>query len=134
MDSNILLPGYLFEIMPWDIILIDGSAIINESMLTWENTPVIKVRMAGTDNVFNTKEPDSDKYILFWGTKVVQKRKIGKGNPLGIVFQTGFKTFKGNLLSAILYPKPDDDKFTRDSVKILFFGYFMYYCLWYIIK
>ena len=80
--------------------------------------------MAGTDNVFNTKEPDSDKYILFGGTKVVQKRKIDKGNTLGIVFQTGFKTFKDNLLSAILYPNPDDDKFTRDSVKILFLWVF----------
>ena len=127
MDSTELVPGDLFEIpedglaMPCDTILIDGSVIINESMLTGESTPVIKVRMAGTDNVFNTKEPDSDKYILFGGTKVVQKRKIGKGNPLGIVFQTGFKTFKGNLISAILYPKPDDDKFTRDSVKYIIF-------------
>ena len=127
MNSTELVPGDLFEIpedglaMPCDTILIDGSVIINESMLTGESTPVIKVRMAGTDNVFNTKEPDSDKYILFGGTKVVQKRKIGKGNPLGIVFQTGFKTFKGNLISAILYPKPDDDKFTRDSVKYIIF-------------
>ena len=100
MDSSELVPGDLFEIpedglaMPCDTILIDGSIIINESMLTGESTPVIKVRMAGTDNIYNTKEPDSDKYILFGGTKVVQKRKIGKGNPLGIVFQTGFKTFK----------------------------------------
>ena len=127
MDSRELVPGDLFEIpedglaLPCDAILIDGSVIINESMLTGESTPVIKVRMSGTDNVYNTKEPDSDKYILFGGTKVVQKRKIGKGNPLGIVFQTGFKTFKGNLINAILYPKPDDNKFTRDSVKYIIF-------------
>ena len=127
MDSSELVPGDLFEIpedglaMPCDTILIDGSIIINESMLTGESTPVIKVRMAGTDNIYNTKEPDSDKYILFGGTKVVQKRKIGKGNPLGIVFQTGFKTFKGNLINAILYPKPEDDNFTKDSVKYIIF-------------
>ena len=71
MDWNVLIPADLFEIpedglsMSYDIILIDGSVIINESMLTWESTPVIKVRMAETENVFNTKEPDSDKYILF---------------------------------------------------------------------
>ena len=127
INSTELVPGDLFEIpedglaMPCDAILIDGSIIINESMLTGESTPVIKVRMAGTDNVFNTREPDSDKYILFGGTKVVQKRKIGRGNPLGIVFQTGFKTFKGNLINAILYPKPDDDNFTKDSVKYIIF-------------
>jgi len=127
MNSTELVPGDLFEIpedglaLPCDAILIDGSVIINESMLTGESTPVIKVRMAGTDNIFNTKEADSDKYILFGGTKVVQKRKIGKGNPLGIVFETGFKTFKGNLINAILYPKPDDDHFTKDSVKYIIF-------------
>ena len=127
MDSTELVPGDLFEIpedglaLPFDAILIDGSVIINESMLTGESTPVIKVRMAGTDNILNTKEADSDKYILFGGTKVVQKRKIGKGNPLGIVFQTGFKTFKGNLINAILYPKPEDDNFTKDSVKYIIF-------------
>ena len=127
MDSSELVPGDLFEIpedglaMPCDTIIIDGSVIINEAMLTGESTPVIKVRMAGTDNLYNTKEPDSDKYILFGGTKIVQKRKIGKGNPLGIVFQTGFKTFKGNLISAILYPKPEDDNFTKDSIKYIIF-------------
>ena len=127
MNSTELVPGDLFEIpedglaLPCDAILISGSVIINESMLTGESTPVIKVRMAGTDNIFNTKEADSDKYLLFGGTKVVQKRKIGKTNPLGIVFQTGFKTFKGNLINAILYPKPDEDNFTKDSVKYIIF-------------
>ena len=127
MSSVDLVPGDLFEIpedglaMPCDAILIDGSVIINESMLTGESTPVIKVRMPGTMNVFNTKESDSDKYILFAGTKVVQKRKLSKGPPLGIVFQTGFKTFKGNLINAILYPKPEEDSFSRDSVKYIIF-------------
>ena len=127
ISSTELVPGDLFEIpedglaLPCDAILIDGSVIINESMLTGESTPVIKVRMPGTENIFNTKESDSDKYILFGGTKIVQKRKIGKGSPLGIVFQTGFKTFKGNLINAILYPKPDNDEFTRDSVKYIIF-------------
>ena len=127
MDSTEFVPGDLFEIpedelaMPCDAILIDGSVIINESMLTGESTPVIKVRMAGTENIFNTKDADSDKFILFGGTKVVQKRKIGNGAPLGIVFQTGFKTFKGNLIQAILYPKSENDDFTKDSVKYIIF-------------
>ena len=79
--STELVPGDLFEIpedglaLPCDSILIDGSVIINESMLTGESTPVIKVRMSGTENIFNTKESEADKYILFGGTKVVQKRK-----------------------------------------------------------
>ena len=127
MSSIELVPGDLFEIpedglaLPCDAILIDGSVIVNESMLTGESTPVIKVRMPSTENVYNTKEADSDKFILFGGTKVIQKRKIGKGSPMGVVLQTGFKTFKGNLINAILYPKPEDDKFTKDSVKYIIF-------------
>ena len=127
LSSTELVPGDLFEIpedglaLPCDAILIEGSVIVNESMLTGESTPVIKVRMPSTENLFNTKEADSDKYILFGGTKVVQKRKMGKGTPMGIVFQTGFKTFKGNLINAILYPKPEDDNFTKDSIKYIIF-------------
>ena len=84
LSSTELVPGDLFEIpedglaLPCDAILIEGSVIVNESMLTGESTPVIKVRMPSTENLFNTKEADSDKYILFGGTKVVQKRKMGK--------------------------------------------------------
>ena len=127
MSSEDLVPGDLFEIpddgfaLPCDTILIDGSVIINESMLTGESTPVIKIRMPETMNIFDTKESDSDKYILFGGTKVVQKRKLGKGPPLGIVLQTGFKTFKGNLISAILNPKPEEDNFSKDSLKYIIF-------------
>ena len=101
-NSTELVPGDLIEIpedgsaLPCDCILVDGSVIVNESMLTGESTPVIKVKMAGTDNIYNTKQADSDKYILFSGTKIVQKRKMGSGNPRAIVFQTGLKTFKGN--------------------------------------
>ena len=82
MSSENLVPGDLFEIpedglaMPCDAILIDGSVIINESMLTGESTPVIKVRMPGTMNIFNTEESDSKKYILFGGTKIIQKRNV----------------------------------------------------------
>lgn len=30
---------------------------------------------------------------------------MGTTEPLGIVFSTGFNTFKGNLIAGILYPK-----------------------------
>ena len=107
--------------LPCDCILISGSVIINESMLTGESTPVIKVRMTSTDDIYDTNDPDYEKYILFAGTKIIQKRKIGVSEPTGIVFRTGFNTFKGNLIGGILYPKKDDDKFTRDSVKYIIF-------------
>ena len=127
INSTELVPGDMFEIpedglaLPCDGILISGSVIVNESMLTGESTPVIKVRMTSTEDIYDTNDPDYEKYILFAGTKIVQKRRIGKSEPAAIVFRTGFNTFKGNLIGGILYPKKDDDKFTRDSVKYIIF-------------
>ena len=127
INSTELVPGDLYEIpedelaLPCDTILISGTVIVNESMLTGESTPVIKVHMPETKDIYDTDEPDCEKYILFAGTKIVQKRKIGKSNPAGIVFRTGFNTFKGNLIAGILYPKKDDDSFTSDSVKYIIF-------------
>ena len=127
ISSTELVPGDMIEIpedglaLPCDCILISGSVIINESMLTGESTPVIKVRMTSTDDIYDTNDPDYEKYILFARTKIIQKRKIGVSEPTGIVFRTGFNTFKGNLIGGILYPKKDDDKFTRDSVKYIIF-------------
>ena len=125
INSTELVPGDVYEIpedglaMPADTILISGSVIINESMLTGESTPVIKVRMTSTDDIYDTNNPDYEKYVLFAGTKIVQKRKIGNNEPMGIVLNTGFNTFKGNLIAGILYPKKDKDNFTRDSVKYI---------------
>ena len=127
IDSTELVPGDLIEIpsegyaLPCDTVLIGGSVIVNEAMLTGESTPVIKVRMPNTNDIYDTKKPESDKYLLFNGTKIIQKRKTGNSNALGIVYSTGFRTFKGNLISAIINPKEDNDDFTRDSVKYIIF-------------
>ena len=125
MSSTELVPGDKIEIpedelaLPCDVVLISGSVIVNESMLTGESTPVIKVRMTPTDDIYDTNDPEYEKYILFAGTKIIQKRRLGKTEPSGIVFRTGFNTFKGNLIGGILYPKKDKDNFTRDSVKYI---------------
>ena len=90
-------------------------------MLTGESTPIIKVRMTATDDIYDTNDPEYEKYILFSGTKIVQKRIIGRTEPLGIIFRTGFNSFKGNLIGGILFPQKDKDTFTRDSVKYIIF-------------
>ena len=50
MNSSDLVPGDVIEvpenrIMPCDAILLTGSAIVNESMLTGESVPVIKTAL-----------------------------------------------------------------------------------------
>lgn len=46
-NSNEIVPGDLIEVqndwtVPCDCILLNGSAIVNESMLTSESIPIIK--------------------------------------------------------------------------------------------
>ena len=50
-----LIPGDIVEItqnleIPADMILIDGTCVINETMLTGETTPVIKTAVYRKDN------------------------------------------------------------------------------------
>lgn len=119
------MPGDLFEvpedgyILPCDAILINGTVILNESMLTGESTPIIKTHLPNTNQIFDAKI--DQKYIMFAGTKVVQKRGLGNSKVMGLVYTTGFNTVKGNLIRSILYPKEVEFKFKKDSVKYILF-------------
>ena len=125
MQSTELVPGDLFEIqqegqaMPCDCILINGTVIVNESMLTGESTPIIKSQIARVDDVFDPAV--EKKKFLFAGTTVIQKRSHGNEKVLALVYSTGFNTAKGNLIRSILFPKKVDFKFKNDSVKYIFF-------------
>ena len=125
IDSSELVPGDVYELpedglaLPCDTIIISGSAIINESMLTGESTPVIKVRMVGTNDIYDTTNSSHEKYLLFAGTKIIQKRKIGNNKIMGLVFNSGFNTFKGNLIRGILHPKKEKSQFIHDSIKYI---------------
>ena len=125
INSTELVPGDIFILpeeglaMPCDAILIHGQVIMNEAILTGESTPVIKYNMTYSDVVYNTNNIDYDKYMLFAGTKIVQKRKIGEKEVIGMVYSIGFHTFKGSLITGILYPKEMGDDFFRDSVKYI---------------
>jgi len=92
------------------MVLLSGSAIVNEAMLTGESIPVMKSSLpfAGTD-VYSDK--GSEKHTLFGGTSVVQTRPVGDQPVWGLVKNTGFLTTKGSLIRDILYPKPIKFKF-----------------------
>ncbi len=126
VNSKILVPGDIFEIpdngkiIPCDCILLSGSIIINESMLTGESTPIIKSNLPILKNIpFNDK--NDKQYFLYAGTKIVQKRKIDNKPILAMVYNIGFNTIKGNLIRSILYPKDLEKKFKSDSQKYIIF-------------
>ena len=125
INSSNLVPGDLFEVqteglaMPCDCILLNGSVIINEAMLTGESTPIIKNQIQKIESHFDLEE--ERKNFLFAGTKVIQKRtKQVNEKVLALVYNTGFNTAKGNLIRSIIYPKNVDIKFKQDSIKYIY--------------
>ncbi|XP_052213328.1 polyamine-transporting ATPase 13A3-like isoform X2 [Dreissena polymorpha] len=131
IPSEDLVPGDVIEIpnhggiMQCDAVLISGNCIVNESMLTGESVPVTKTPLPDSrkdrDVKFNMK--DHARHILFCGTQVIQTRYYGNHRVRAVVLRTGFLTSKGELVRAILFPKPVDFKFNRDTylfVAVLF--------------
>lgn len=126
LSSEDLVPGDVIEIprngcvMQCDAVLVTGNCIVNESMLTGESVPVTKTPLPNPklsksheDIFFNIKE--HSRHVLFCGTHVIQTRYYGNERVKAVVLRTGFTTAKGELVRSILYPKPVDFKFNRDT-------------------
>ncbi|XP_061189779.1 polyamine-transporting ATPase 13A3-like [Saccostrea echinata] len=124
--SDDLVPGDIISIprngciMQCDAVLLTGNCIVNESMLTGESVPVTKTPLPNPklsksqeDILFNLK--DHSKHVLFCGTHILQTRFYGSQQVRAVVLRTGFSTAKGELVRSILYPKPVDFKFNRDT-------------------
>ena len=123
IDSADLVPGDIFELpkngnsVPCDCILLTGSVIVNEAMLTGESTPIIKSHLINSNKKLDLK--NDYKHILYYGTNIVQKRAENKQPILCLCFSTGFNTVRGNLIRSVIYPKEGDQSFLVDSFKFL---------------
>ena len=77
VSSSQLVPGDILVVpentlMPCDAVLMSGSCIVNESMLTGESVPVIKNGLGPTEELYNPSDvATSKKYTLYSGTKVI---------------------------------------------------------------
>mmetsp|Transcript_12683 Transcript_12683/g.21348 ORF Transcript_12683/g.21348 Transcript_12683/m.21348 type:complete len:470 (+) Transcript_12683:712-2121(+) len=122
ISSDEIVPGDVIEVpenclMPCDLVLLSGSAIVNEAMLTGESVPVIKNAISPINEHYDPMNFDlAKKYTLYSGTKVIQTRCIGDSKVYGLVIRTGFLTTKGALVRDILYPKDTKFKFYQDSL------------------
>lgn len=129
--STDLVPGDVMiiplngTVMPCDAVLISGTCIVNESMLTGESVPVTKtnlpnpsVDIKGMGDEFYSPETHK-RHTLFCGTTVIQTRFYTGELVKAIVVRTGFSTSKGQLVRSILYPKPTDFKLYRDAYLFL---------------
>ena len=113
------------SIVPADMFLLSGDAIVNESMLTGESVPVSKIPAKDFDLIaWKDEKTENPRVFVYGGTRVVRIRGSmttdGKGRPaLAMVARTGFDTTKGALVRSMLFPKPIGFKFYRDSVRFI---------------
>ncbi|XP_042734340.1 probable cation-transporting ATPase 13A5 [Lagopus leucura] len=128
LESRYLVPGDVFLLdgkklsLPCDAVLIDGSCIVNEGMLTGESIPVTKTLLPLTESLEPWKAHSMEDYrrhVLFCGTEVIQAKSSGRGPARAVVLQTGFNTAKGDLVRSILYPKPLNFQLYRDAFKFI---------------
>ena len=78
IESSDLVIGDLIEIpqqsiLPCDIILLNGSCIVNESILTGESIPIIKNQLPGNNSMYDVNG-ENKSHTLFAGTYCLETR------------------------------------------------------------
>jgi len=127
-QSDKLLPGDLVSVgrtkedsgVACDMLLVEGTAIVNEAMLSGESTPLLKdsIQLRPSDAPLEPEGLDKNSF-LWGGTKVLQithgnpdveKPKLASGVPtppdngaMAIVVKTGFETSQGSLVRTMIY-------------------------------
>ncbi|KAL6511787.1 putative manganese-transporting ATPase pdr2 [Orobanche gracilis] len=122
LSGTELLPGDVVSIgrsigldgedksVPADMLILAGSAIVNEAILTGESTPQWKVSVTGrgVDEKLSAKRDKA--HVLFGGTKILQHTpyktfhlKAPDGGCVAVVLRTGFETSQGKLMRTILF-------------------------------
>ncbi|KAK1392069.1 putative manganese-transporting ATPase PDR2 [Heracleum sosnowskyi] len=96
--------------VPADMLILSGSAIVNEAILTGESTPQWKVSIMGRGAEENLSARRDKSHVLFGGTKILQHTsdktchlKTPDGGCLAVVLRTGFETTQGKLMRTILF-------------------------------
>lgn len=121
IDQAELVPGDImvidrFRTMPCDAIVIRGSCVMEEGMLTGESVPVLKDSLPNIDRIYDIEK--DKRFSLYEGTKIIVSRGVSEDDygAHALVVRTGYQTLKGKLVRTILFPKPTKFKFYRDSM------------------
>ncbi|KHJ33104.1 putative cation-transporting atpase 4 [Erysiphe necator] len=144
--SNKLLPGDLVSVgrtkedsgVACDMLLVQGSAIVNEAMLSGESTPLLKDSILLRPPNARLEPLGLDKNsFLYGGTKVLQithtnneeKPKLLSGVPtppdngaMAVVTKTGFETSQGSLVRTMIY---STERVSANNAEALLFILFL---------
>ncbi|KAL8463122.1 hypothetical protein ACS0TY_033955 [Phlomoides rotata] len=141
LSGTELLPGDIVSIgrssgldgedksVPADMLILAGSAIVNEAILTGESTPQWKVSVTGKANDERLSIKRDKAHVLFGGTKILQHTadktfhlKAPDGGCVAVVLRTGFETSQGKLMRTILF---STERVTANSWESGFFILFL---------
>lgn len=120
VQSTELLPGDVVSVtrtkadsaLPCDLLLLAGSAIVNEAMLSGESTPLLKESIAQRSGDAVLDDAGADRlHCLFGGTKALQVTSAPvagipappDGGAIATVLRTGFGTTQGRLIRLMVY-------------------------------
>lgn len=151
IESDKLLPGDLVSVnrtkedsaVACDMVLISGSAIVNEAMLSGESTPLLKESIALRPGHAEIETEGVDKNsILHGGTKILQITQASAnpeesteavvarshipsppdGGALAVVTRTGFETSQGQLVRTMIY---STERVSANNAEALLFILFL---------
>lgn len=146
-QSDKLLPGDLVSVgrtkedsgVACDLLLVEGSVIVNEAMLSGESTPLLKesIQLRPGDATLEPEGLDKNSF-LYGGTKVLQvthgnseeeRPKVASGVPnppdngaQAIVVKTGFETSQGSLVRTMIY---STERVSANNAEALYFILFL---------
>ncbi|KAI7847857.1 ATPase [Circinella umbellata] len=136
IESDELLPGDVVSMtrtkedqgVPCDLVISDGSCIVNEAMLSGESTPLLKESVALRDPNDSFDLVNVDKLnVLYGGTKVLQvtppeNDAAPDGGCICTVARTGFGTSQGNLVRTMIF---STERVTANNFEALLFILFL---------
>ncbi|KAF9233403.1 hypothetical protein BU15DRAFT_90366 [Melanogaster broomeanus] len=151
LQTDELLPGDVVSVarlqsetvVPADILLIHGTCIVNEAMLSGESTPLLKESIQLLDSSDKIDVDGAHKNaVLFSGTKVLQASPTSQGQTsagtpdggcLGVVLRTGFGTAQGQLVRTMIF---STERVSANNVEsFLFIGFLLIFAIaasWYV--
>lgn len=156
IKSNEILPGDVCALpftdkvdsdgltMPCDFVLLQGSCIVNEAMISGESTPLLKESIEDVDGEELIDMSDSHRnHVLFGGTKVLQIHTTSSSSSsatsypviaglncpviIGYAGRTGFGTLQGKLVRTMIYSS--EQVSANNAEAFLFIGFLLFFAI-----